>query len=65
MTALETTGAQMPKEECLIETGYREAIYYQPTSRFRRFQWTETGILVAGALALGGLTVTRTLRRRN
>jgi hypothetical protein len=57
--------AQMLKEECLIETGYRKAVYYQPTSRFWRFQWTETGILIAGALALGGLTVTRTLHRRN
>jgi hypothetical protein len=55
----------MLKEECLIETGYRKAVYYQPTSRFWRFQWTETGILVAGALALGGLTVIRTLRHQN
>ncbi|MEU4405161.1 hypothetical protein AB0F88_11585 [Streptosporangium sp. NPDC023963] len=56
--------AQLLKEECLIDEGYRKAVYHHPVDRFWRFQWTETGILLAGTLALGGLTVTRTLRRR-
>ncbi|WP_030923591.1 ABC transporter permease [Streptosporangium amethystogenes] len=57
--------AQLLKDECLLDEGYRKAVYYHPTSRFWRFQWTESGILLAAALVLGGLTVTRTLHRRN
>ncbi|MEV0420679.1 hypothetical protein [Streptosporangium canum] len=57
--------AQLLKDECLIGEGYRKAVYHHPPERFWRFQWTETGILLTGALALGALAVTRTLRRRN
>ncbi|MDP9866753.1 MULTISPECIES: hypothetical protein [Streptosporangium] len=57
--------AQLLKDECLIDAGYRIAVYHHPTDRFWRFQWTETGILLTGTLAVGGLAVTRTLRRRN
>jgi len=55
--------AQLLREECLIGEGYRKAVNHHPADRFWRFQWTETGILLAGTLALGGLTATRTLRR--
>ncbi|GIH99765.1 ABC transporter permease [Planobispora takensis] len=57
--------AQTLVEECLIGKGYRMAVYHHPPSRFWRFQWTETGILLTAALVLGGLTAVRTLRRRS
>ena len=34
--------------------GIREAITYQPASRYWPFQWIETGIFLALALALAG-----------
>ena len=34
--------------------GIREAITYQPASRYWPFQWTETAIYLALALALAG-----------
>jgi ABC-type transport system involved in multi-copper enzyme maturation permease subunit len=42
---------------CLAEIkrlGYRQRVTYQPSSRFWAFQWYETGIYTALALALGG-----------
>ncbi|MFG1827221.1 hypothetical protein ACGFIJ_32490 [Microbispora bryophytorum] len=50
-------------QACLFGKGYRYAVYYQPPSRFWRFQWTEAGILTLASAALGGLAVRRTLRR--
>ena len=40
--------------DCLGRHGIREAITYQPASRYWRFQWTETAIYLALALALAG-----------
>lgn len=60
-----TQRGAIEQETCLFEKGYQRVFYHHPTSRFWRFQWTEAGILLAGALPLGGLTVIRTLRRRN
>ena len=39
---------------CLASQGIREAIAYQPASRYWPFQWTETAIYLALALALAG-----------
>jgi hypothetical protein len=39
---------------CLTSQGVREAISYQPASRYWPFQWTETAIYLALALALTG-----------
>ncbi len=36
--------------DCLGRQGIREAITYQPASRYWRFQWTETTIYLALAL---------------
>ena len=47
---------------CLASHGIREAITYQPASRYWRFQATETAIYLALALALAGYCFRR-LRR--
>ena len=39
---------------CLTSQGIREAISYQPASRYWPFQWTETSLYLALALALVG-----------
>jgi hypothetical protein len=41
-----------PYLDCLASHGVREAITYQPASRYWPFQWIETGIFLALALAL-------------
>jgi hypothetical protein len=41
-----------PYLDCLASRGVREAITYQPASRYWPFQWIETGIFLALALAL-------------
>lgn len=51
-------------QACLFGKGYGYAVSYHPPERFWRFQWTETGILLAASALLGGLTVRRVLRRR-
>jgi ABC-type transport system involved in multi-copper enzyme maturation permease subunit len=48
---------------CLASHGIREAISYQPASRYWAFQSTETGIYLAVALALAGYCF-RQLNRR-
>jgi hypothetical protein len=48
---------------CLTSQGIREAISYQPASRYWPFQWTETGIYLALALALAGYCFRRLGRR--
>jgi hypothetical protein len=47
---------------CLARHGIREAVTFQPADRYWRFQWTETGIYLALALALAGCCFRR-LRR--
>ncbi len=49
--------------ECLDSHGVRIAVTYQPASRFWAFQWTETTIYVALALALAGYSFWRIRRR--
>ena len=49
--------------DCLASNGIRVAVTFQPASRYWAFQWTETGIYVAFALALAGYCFWR-LRRR-
>jgi len=48
---------------CLTSQGIREAISYQPASRYWPFQWTETAIYLALALALAGYCFRRLNRR--
>jgi hypothetical protein len=49
--------------DCLASHGIRVAVTYQPASRYWAFQWTETAIYVALALALVGYCFW-SLRRR-
>jgi ABC-2 family transporter protein len=49
--------------DCLASHGIREAISYQPTSRYWAFQWIETAIYLALALALTGYCFRRLGRR--
>ena len=44
--------------------GHREAITYEPASRYWPLQWIETGIFLALALALAGFCFWRLGRRR-
>jgi hypothetical protein len=50
---------------CLTSQGIREAISYQPAGRYWPFQWTETAIYLALALALAGYCFRRLNRRRS
>ncbi|HEY3903773.1 MAG TPA: ABC transporter permease subunit [Streptosporangiaceae bacterium] len=50
--------------DCLASHGIREAITYQPASRYWRFQWTETAIYLALALGLAGYCFRRLRRLR-
>ena len=49
--------------DCLASHGIRETISYQPARRYWAFQWTETGIYLALALALTGYCFRRLNRR--
>ena len=49
--------------ECLASQGIRESVAYQPASRYWAFQWTETAIYLAVALALSGYCFWRLSRR--
>jgi hypothetical protein len=49
--------------DCLTSQGIREAITYQPASRYWPFQWTETAIYLVLALALAGYSFRRLSRR--
>ena len=49
--------------DCLTGHGIRIAVTYQPASRYWAFQWTETGIYLALALALAGYCLWRIRRR--
>jgi ABC-type transport system involved in multi-copper enzyme maturation permease subunit len=48
---------------CLAGHGIRETISYQPASRYWAFEWTETAIYLALALALAGYCFRRLNRR--
>jgi hypothetical protein len=48
--------------DCLASHGFREAISYQPASRYWRFQATETAIYLALALAMAGYCFRRLSR---
>jgi hypothetical protein len=48
---------------CVRDAGYRTVLYYHPADRYWRFQWTETGILLLGAMLLAAPVVYRVLRR--
>jgi len=49
---------------CLESHGFREAITYEPASRYWPLQWIETGIFLTVALALAGFCFWRLGRRR-
>jgi hypothetical protein len=51
--------------DCLASHRIREAVTYQPASRYWRFQATETAIYLALALALAGYCFRRLNRRRS
>ena len=57
-------GASPNAGPCMARRGIREAITYQPASRYWPFQWIETGIFLALALALTGVCFWRLGRRR-
>jgi ABC-2 family transporter protein len=56
--AVVPSGVQNLFRQCMAEIGtkYHVAVVYQPASRFWAFQWYETAIFVAAALALFGAT---------
>jgi hypothetical protein len=56
-------GAEPAGLNCLASQGIRVAVSYQPASRYWLFQWTETGIYLAAALALAGYCFRRLSRR--
>jgi hypothetical protein len=50
---------------CLTSHGIREAITYQPASRYWPFQWAETALYLVLALGLAGYCFRRLNRRRS
>jgi hypothetical protein len=50
--------------QCMESRGYREAITYEPASRYWPLQWIETGIFLGLALALAGFCFWWLGRRR-
>lgn len=48
---------------CVRDAGYRTVLYYQPSDRYWRFQWTETGLLMLASTVLAGPVVYRVARR--
>jgi hypothetical protein len=50
--------------QCMESHGFREAIAYEPASRYWPLQWIETGIFLALALVLVGSCSWRLRRRR-
>jgi hypothetical protein len=49
--------------DCLASHGIQETVTYQPASRYWAFQWTETAIYLALAVALTGCCFLRLSRR--
>jgi ABC-type transport system involved in multi-copper enzyme maturation permease subunit len=64
--SLRTCGtAQGNSQACLAalyKSGYRQLVIYQPASRFWTFQWYETALFLALALALAGFCFLRIRR---
>jgi ABC-type transport system involved in multi-copper enzyme maturation permease subunit len=58
------SGGEGPYLDCLASHGIREAITYQPATRYWPLQWIETGIFLALALALAWFCFWRLDRRR-
>jgi hypothetical protein len=56
-------GADDEGRSCLYDNGYRSVVYFQPLSRYWRFQLTETGLLLVVSLALGALAARSVTRR--
>ncbi len=56
---------QQLRFNCLASHGIREAVTYQPASRYWAFQWTETAIYLALAVALAGYCFRRLSRRQS
>ena len=48
---------------CTAAAGYRDVLYYQPSDRYWRFQWTEAGLLALASALLAGPVVYRVTRR--
>ncbi len=59
------SGASSSGLDCLTSHGIRIAVTYQPASRYWAFQWTETAIYLAVALALAGYCFRQLSRRRS
>jgi hypothetical protein len=57
------SGAGPSGLDCLASHGIRIGATYQPASRYWAFQWTETAIYLAVALALAGYCFRRLSRR--
>jgi hypothetical protein len=55
--------AHMAMLQCLDSQGVRIAVTYQPASRYWPYQWIETAIYAALALALAGFCFWRIVRR--
>jgi hypothetical protein len=49
---------------CLLAEGYSHVIEFHPPSRFWRFQWTETALLLTATLLLTALALHQSTRRR-
>ncbi len=64
LSSLQGKGASPNAGACMASRGIREAITYQPASRYWPFQWIETGIFLALALAFAGVCFWRLGRRR-
>jgi hypothetical protein len=64
-TALSAERSFSAFPDCLASQGIREAVTYQPASRYWPFQWTETAIYLALALAMAGYCFRRLNHRRS
>lgn len=53
-----------PDPACTPPPGVRQVVYYHPPSRYWRFQWTETALLLTATLALAAVAIARTARSR-
>jgi hypothetical protein len=64
LPSLQEKSASPDTGVCMARRGIREAITYQPASRYWSLQWIETGIFLALALALAGFCFWRLGCRR-
>jgi hypothetical protein len=61
--AVQAKAGHMGLLDCLTSNGVRIAVTYQPANRYWAFQWTETAVYAALALALAGFCFWRIGRR--